>query len=359
MKYLVVARTETNGGDYLIAKKLLEIIEHEKIGHEIVYKSGLEQFSTDFVKTFDRVLIGGGPLYENRLLSSNAFPLLDIVNDLSIPTDIVGAGWYGDDWQSDTIYNYKFNYYTLNILNKIVANGGTLGCRDYITSRVLKNNDLGNVIMTGCPVWYDYNNLDSVCINSSVNKEISNIIISDPGVTKKEDTHNLKAEQTISVVKLLQELFPHANIRFTFNNGILTKYSTPCNKKIKSFLDSQKIESIDLSNNWEGFQFYDSIDLHVGYRVHSHIYSLSKRIPSILIQEDARGYGVNHALGLSDQLNSLDISNKHKQEIHPNEYLIPDLKNQISEMIDSDFIKLKNSFRVMKESYSNIIDILN
>ena len=38
--------------------------------------------------------------------------------------------------------------------------------------------------------------------------------------------------------------------------------------------------------------------MHVGYRVHAHIYNLSRRGTSILIEEDARGAGVNDALNL-------------------------------------------------------------
>src|SRR5699024_8576119 len=37
-------------------------------------------------------------------------------------------------------------------------------------------------------------------------------------------------------------------------------------------------------------------DLHIGYRVHAHIYFLSKRLPSILLHEDGRGNGVSEAL---------------------------------------------------------------
>jgi len=42
---------------------------------------------------------------------------------------------------------------------------------------------------------------------------------------------------------------------------------------------------------------YDLTDLHVGYRVHAHIYSLSQQSASILINEDTRGVGQVTALG--------------------------------------------------------------
>jgi hypothetical protein len=39
------------------------------------------------------------------------------------------------------------------------------------------------------------------------------------------------------------------------------------------------------------------MDLHVGYRVHTNIYFLSHRKPSILIAEDSRGKGLLDTLG--------------------------------------------------------------
>lgn len=42
---------------------------------------------------------------------------------------------------------------------------------------------------------------------------------------------------------------------------------------------------------------YGNADLHIGYRVHAHLFCLSRRIPSILINEDSRGVGQAAALG--------------------------------------------------------------
>jgi hypothetical protein len=41
----------------------------------------------------------------------------------------------------------------------------------------------------------------------------------------------------------------------------------------------------------------NTVDLHVGYRVHSHIFSLSQRKTSVLIGEDSRGIGQVAAMG--------------------------------------------------------------
>jgi hypothetical protein len=44
-------------------------------------------------------------------------------------------------------------------------------------------------------------------------------------------------------------------------------------------------------------KLYGGADLHIGYRVHAHLFCLSRRVPSILINEDSRGVGQAAALG--------------------------------------------------------------
>lgn len=355
MRYLVISRTLSNGGDHLIASKLIEVIKREKKNDKLVFRNGVEKLDVDYINSFDAIIIGGGPIYENRLLNVESFPLLEIINEINIPITIVGAGWYGFSGFDKNVYSYEFSEVASRLFNKVLTTGGFLGCRDYITARVLKNNGYKNILMTGCPVWYDYECLDDIKVNSNVNKKISKIAISDPGITKRSEEQKIKSTQVIELIQTIQERFPKAEIIFTFNNGIITKYSTPCNTKIKRYLESQGIPVYDLSNSCEGFSIYNDIDLHIGYRVHSHIYTLSKRIPSILIEEDARGQGINHALGLGAySLTSFDIEGIFKETFSGNKNLMKSLNNVIDEMINSDFINIENAFAIMRNTYNKM-----
>ena len=201
MKYLVVSRPVTNGGDHLIANKLIEVVRREKMNDEIIYKSGTGNFNVDFVNSFDGIIIGGEPLYENGLLNPEAFPLFELITKVDIPTTIIGAGWYGPNGLDEKVYSYKFSEFAIEVFNKIISTGGFLGCRDHITTRVLKNNGLTNILMTGCPVWYDFEQIDRVDINSNVNKNVFKIAISDPGVTKKPNEQEIKSVQAVNVIK--------------------------------------------------------------------------------------------------------------------------------------------------------------
>ena len=63
-------------------------------------------------------------------------------------------------------------------------------------------------------------------------------------------------------------------------------------------------------------ELYLNCDLHIGYRVHAHLFCLSQRIPSILVSEDYRGVGQNLSLGMPDlRIDQNGDISKLKEEI--------------------------------------------
>ena len=69
---------------------------------------------------------------------------------------------------------------------------------------------------------------------------------------------------------------------------------------LKVLADKYAIKFHIINNSADGFSIYDDCDLHIGFRVHAHIYNLSRRNYSILVSEDIRGAGVNQTLGLEN-----------------------------------------------------------
>lgn len=296
---LVITKAISNAGDYLVTKCLQDMVKYlfAKDNIKISYKNGLSH--EDNFSRPDLIVLGGGPLYDNKLLERSAFPLRDYLINANCPICIFGSGWYGKSASDQSVYSYQFTPEVFEFLNTISNKGrGFLGCRDAVTQRVLKNNGLCKVLMTGCPAWYNFEFLDHTDFAPHVKSDPQIIFISDPGITKVPEEQIIRATQAIEIIKMVKRKFPLAKLCFTFNNGIETKYSTICNNHIKCFLEEKGIEYLDIRGTWEGFKNYDVADLHIGFRVHSHIYCLSHRIPSVLIEEDARGFGVNETLGL-------------------------------------------------------------
>ncbi len=76
---------------------------------------------------------------------------------------------------------------------------------------------------------------------------------------------------------------------------------------------------------------------------------MSKRIPSVLIGEDARGIALNQTLGLP---NIKDYCNNGKYYSN-NKYLSLCLKNYLERLQDTDYLLLKPAYHKMKIIYYN------
>lgn len=349
MRLCVINFSISNGGDFLIEQRMNNLIKRTWPEAEIDFIKGIGSKFDDSEK-YDAVIGGGGPYYDDRIIKELFIPFFgDSINKIRF--HLIGSGVYGEDCLDEAIYNKRFNNETLDFFHVIEMNNGTLCCRDELSWRVLKNNRIKNIYMTGCPAWYDFDFIDRITMNYS--GIINKIVISDPGVTKKAEEQEIRAKQAIDVIKLLCRLFPSAEKIFTFNNGIDTKYSHVCNNIIKDYLNNENIIFYDMGGSDVKFEIYNDADLHVGFRVHSHIYSLSRRIPSILIEEDLRGWGMNEIFGLPHAL-SYDLSEWHNfGKYKPNEYLIKHLRDIIEYNITMNFSAYSGTFIRMRDMYYN------
>lgn len=348
MRVLVVSKTVTNGGDFLFAKYTKDILQHEYPLADFVFDDAFREFTEEEIRQYSTIVIAGGPLYDNRLMTYDYFPFLKLAFQYSIPVMIIGGGVYGKTGTDKDIYRYRFCGEALEILQTIEEKGGLLGCRDFVTLEVLKNNGFSKLVMTGCPVWYDLDNLKKQ--EPVIEQSPEKIMISDPGVTKNPEEQISRAKQACTVIDYILQKFPKADLEFTFNNGIYTKYSSKCNEYIKNYLDKKHIQWYNLEKSAEAFSVYDSVSLHVGFRVHSHLYCMAHRIPSVLIEEDRRGFGMNDVLGLPHIL-GYDETEWSTETFSPNRFLTNKLDDVIDRMYGTEFIELKSAYRRMEYYY--------
>lgn len=72
----------------------------------------------------------------------------------------------------------------------------------------------------------------------------------------------------------------------------------PKNFGFVNWLDNQGIDYEGISGSAENLMnCYKDCDLHVGYRVHAHIFMSSISKPSILLAEDGRGRALKYVIG--------------------------------------------------------------
>lgn len=353
MKALIVNFSISNGGDYLIEKRTNDLIKKSFPQWDIQSISGLKPVSTKVLNSFDRIIVGGGPHYDDRIIRTLFMPLFLDIDNISPSIHILGSGIYGEDCFAESINTRFFADDVKSFLEKLLRGGGSLGCRDILSYIVMKNSGFSSVYLTGCPAWYSLDFLDKTLRNEVRDSKIEKIVVSDPGVTKNADEQDIRAKQAIELIDKVWELFPSANIIFTFNNGIKTKYSHKCNNIINDYLKKNSIPVYELAYDEKKFSIYDDADLHIGFRVHSHIYALSRRIPSILVEEDLRGYGMNETLGLPHLLSYDDILMHTERKYAPNPWLTKQLSDIIAYMKLTSFARIEGAFHIMNEIYHN------
>lgn len=298
-KILVVTRPVDNAGDWLITERLVELTRQVVEGAfgeaDVEFCPATREMPVGLYNSFDAVVAGGGPIADDRLLSPSAFHLMSVLEDVEVPVSLIGIGWYGRTPKAADVYGAPlFSGKVRSKLSQIARGGGDhqQGVRHAggheAQRRRLGHDRLPRVVRgrlrAGAPqeagLW-------RAAPHSGLER----------GITKDPELHGPVAEQTIALLELLGSRFPRSELLFTFNGGIDTRYSGPCNREIARWLDDHGVEYEDISGDAGSFALYEGCDMHVGYRLHTHLYCVSRGIPSILIEEDARGADANLTLG--------------------------------------------------------------
>lgn len=369
MKIALLSGAYKNAGDFLIVKRskdLLKYVYPECSITEFERRKSLLPY-LDEINRHDILILAGGPAYSPSIYPDQ-IPLVPNLYEITIPIFALGLGWNGQDMLSKTIKKYHFKPTCRPLFDRIEQDGFSLSCRDWASVKILKENCYSSALMTGCPAWYDLKHLDIFPVLPKDKWKTPNICISDPAFLSNYG-------QLLKIVDYVKKQFPHSSIKFVFHRGYKEDRNTlphiaKRNIRLKNFLEAQSIDCVDISYRADGFKVYNECDLHIGYRVHAHIYNLSIRNPSILLEEDGRGGGVNQALALPSiraYTTHSKIANKYHQIIDPsyrtapfsiatqNNNIIHELDTYLFELFSNDFIQMKNAFLLMRSYFDVMI----
>lgn len=363
--YVFLERAKKNVGDFLIKEYGEKIINHLKPEKEIVgfksYKSLDDKL--DILNESELIIINGGPGYQPNMYPG-IYPLVEDLSRLETPITNLGGGWRGFPGDEISVENYQFSKKSRELLDKISKDiGGS--CRDFLTQRTLKNNGYDNFVMTGCPVWYD---IEHIGEEMEVPEEIEKIVFTPPA-------DRIYLDQSSRVIEVLSDLFGDAKKYCSFHRGIERDENTPKSKevfykKIAAKAEDEDFIVKDTSYDTSKLDFYQDCDLHVGYRVHGHLYFLAHRIPSILIEEDGRGRGANESLGspripawrrrfMYDRMPEIfkkALSLKPVVSANP---LVPRMvRDLLNEELENDFRRIKNTVNVIDDTYHEMKDFV-
>lgn len=363
MNIALLSGADKNAGDFLIvhrAKKLIEQEIPDCVLHEFKRNEDLES-SLDEVNSCDVVLFAGGPGYMQDMYP-NKMPLVGDLNRIKPPFFAMGMGAYS---LSANVESYLFTDQSRTLLERFERDGFGLGCRDGLTEDILHQVGVRNTLMTGCPAWYDLDKIEAqVLFRRPVQGNIDHIAISDPARPEN-------IPLACSLVRYVVEELQPRKITFVFHRGWKSDqysrgYLATCQQNLKTWLDRQRIDVCGIEYSNEGFGVYNDTDMHIGFRVHAHIYNMSQRHPSFLIEEDGRGWGLDETLGL-DHIGKLASGTFGEKARIMSPYVgametlfskrrsqpvLSKLDSVIHAEFESDFSKMRAAFKKMEESYS-------
>lgn len=296
MKVALLTGAFKNAGDYLITERTESLLMYRYPMAKIIkYERNCSlDPSLKSLNENDVVVFAGGPGWISHMYPEK-FPLTTKLNEIVPPMFVLGMGC---KTKNENVKRISFTSQSKQLIERLYSDGFHLGCRDNLTYQVLERSGLKRTIMTGCPAWYDLNYIHQNNLFTAPEEgKINKIAISDPG-----NVANIQL--AANIVALCKKRYKPDVIVFVFHRGWnKDKYTSDdvASKQqvLRDWLVDNNVKVVDASYSSKGFTEYDDSDLHIGFRVHAHIYCLSRKLPSFLIEEDGRGFGVNETLGLA------------------------------------------------------------
>ncbi|AMR67632.1 polysaccharide pyruvyl transferase family protein [Aquipseudomonas alcaligenes] len=302
--YVILTGSKNNAGDFLIkyrAKKLFAALRPDR---EIVDLDAWKPFDAatlELVNNAKALILMGGPALQAHMYPG-IYALTPNLDDIKVPVTTMGIGWksISGNWQDS--YDYPLSVSALKLLEKAAGSGLPLSVRDFHTHNALVFKGFDNVLMTGCPAYYD---LDFIGKEFKLPEKLHKVAFS-LGVSFIESA-SMEREMKSQILRL-KEYFKDSEFEVVFHHGLnpdvflqshgAKKEHNQRHNQFAQWLASETIAYTDISGSAENLvEYYSGVDLHIGYRVHAHIFMNSVSRMSILVAEDGRGKAAEKVIG--------------------------------------------------------------
>lgn len=280
--YIILKARGTNVGDKLIFESCKNIIE--KIDSEAKFTDVFHDFSIG--DNLDQINASRAIIIPHLAIRHQMWPqiyrLVDDLNKIKVPIVSIGTGAKELKTKYKVIggksmfdMNAPMIRFSPSIQQLFEHIQKPISVRDKYTQRVLNTNgfNLEDVILTGDPAWYDFKNMEKDWI---IPEKINRVAFTTPHAPWMMD-------QAKTVINAIRELWPNAEWFCCLHSGKNLDDNT-----VAEFAESVGFET-KIMETVKELEFYTTCDIHIGYRLHAHIYNLRNNIPSWLIYEDARG----------------------------------------------------------------------
>ena len=270
-------------------------------------------------------------------ISANSYPRLYALRKKlgEIPHGLVpfGCTWQHPIGFAEDAEQIAYTDETLKLLRLLVERTGPIAVRDHMAERILMRHSVPSIVVGDCG-WY---HLPSRGKPMRRPDAIRKIIVTTPHSADLE-------EQSKSLINMLLDLFPDAKI-------VLSLHSKPLQheENITAYAQSKGMTVIHAFENLAVFDNYENYDLHVGHCLHGHIGFIRRRIPSVLLIEDARARGFSTSIPIGcfeakatairrDNLAKQSLA-LARQSVYPDEGIVPRIRDFLIQEMQSKFLR--------------------
>jgi len=316
MNLALLFRARLNAGDYIINRRTAELLKkYTPMKKCKAYKGWKKIHNVAHLnKHFDGICICGGPALYPYFHSPKIYPLVDDIRQIKIPIYVIGVGL---GVYFNKINGYAFTRKSLNTL-KYISKYAPISVRDEYAYTVLKRNNIP-VVFTGCPVLHYMDE------KPTYRKTVKKIAFT-PLTNIQNVNRNILIKQNNMLIHEIMRTFPDAKVTVVEHRGAETKVKGGH-------------AHINISGNSLKIKVYKDYDMHIGFRLHGHLYFLSMHKPSYLITFDIRMKGMSASM-------KTDKSDRYYKHIMKGN----DMKVWLSNIVSQS----KNGFLQFNDVYKNI-----
>lgn len=294
-----------NVGDKLIEERTKELVSKEKGDVDFLTffrEENLEPY-LEQINSTRAVLMPAFPIRDMPMYPG-VYQLVENISRIKVPMIPIGGNWnvYPGDEKSRN--RLKYSEETCSFLSYIAGQVEQISCREYYTCDILEKHGIDNTLMTGDPAWFLLSAIGKPMYRP---RKIERLVFSPP-------LSAFYLEQAKEIMGMLAKMFPSAEKVCAFHlfdadtesatekkserSAAMSPDILAKNRAIRKYAAELNYKIMEMAGDLKNLEFYQTCDLHVGYECHAHLSFFSRRIPSVLIAEDARGVGFNYTLGV-------------------------------------------------------------
>lgn len=293
--YVLLTGSKNNAGDYLIkfrAKKLLASLRPDRKVIDMDAWQPFDDKTLEIINAAQALVLMGGPALQKNMYPA-IYPMRENLNDITVPILVMGIGWKSLDGAWNRSRNYPLLDSTVKLLDKVEVSGYRSSVRDYHTLNVLQSRGYKSFVMTGCPALNDLQHLRAPLLEKGkINKVAFSLGVS--FLESKEMLKQMKAS-IVGFRSMFQECDFEVIFHHSLDDGFVNTHNATSrhlkgHRVFAAWLEENDVKYKDISGSAENLiDCYSAVDLHIGYRVHAHIFMTSIGKRSMLIAEDGRG----------------------------------------------------------------------